>query len=73
MYKCSLTHEKCGAMAAGFYDSGDSCPLREYKSSSRYYEPGEDEHGAQAIIDDTCRYYGIARAAELKNKKFMEG
>lgn len=70
-YKCSLTREHCPVTC--FEYGGDACPTGQYKDSSRYYDPGESEHSAQAIIDDTCRYYGIARAAELKDKKFMEG
>lgn len=70
--KCSLTHEYCGADNAGFDDGGDSCPIGKYKSSSRHYAPGEDERGATGIIDDTCRYYGLKRAAEIEHSDFME-
>ena len=63
MTKCSLTHEKCGAVDAGFWDDGDSCPLRRYKSSSRLEREQEED---VILIDDTCRYYGIARTKELQ-------
>ena len=73
MTKCAITHEKCGADDAGFWDNGDSCPIQKYKHSSYYYDPGESKSGSKVLMDDTCRFYGIARAEKLKNKKFLEG
>lgn len=63
-FYCLLTHEVCMATDAGIYDSGDSCPILKYKNSNRETDTGE-------ILDDTCRYYGIARAKELQ-KIFKE-
>jgi hypothetical protein len=71
-HKCSLTRDYCPAKAGGFWDGGDSCPIRKYQHSNRYFESGEITGAAVGIFDDTCRYYGIERAAKLKNKKFME-
>ena len=63
--KCSITHEYC--KAADFIYRGDCCPIRKYKSSST--KAGAD---APALIDDTCRYYGLKRAAEIEHSNFME-
>ena len=73
--KCSITHESCTAAAAGFWDEGASCPIQRYKSSSGYSKLGSlgaDKKGIR-IIDDTCRYYGISRAARLEKETFLEG
>ena len=56
--ECFLTHKKCRAQDAGFWDDGDSCPIGKYKNSNR-------QEGQQICIDDTCRYYGNKRAAAL--------
>lgn len=61
--KCYLTREKCTA-ADPDIDDGDSCPIGEYKDSNR-----ETENGL--LFDNTCRYYGMARAKELQ-KIFKE-
>lgn len=63
--KCLLTGEYCKAVDAGFWDYGDSCPIRRYKNSTRQEEDA-------LYINDTCRYYGIARAKELQRKYFRE-
>ena len=72
-YKCSLTHEVCGAYCGCFYDDGDSCPIGRYKPSFYRYDPGESKNGAVIRFDSTCRFYGIARAKSLETKDFMEG
>ena len=73
-YKCAITGEYCHVPGGGFeYGSGNLCPIERYKDSSIYYLPGESKTGTVYRIDWTCRYYGITRAAKLKNHKFMEG
>lgn len=72
--KCSLTHEECRiAFDYGKDACKDSCPIEQYKDSSYYYGPGESKTGAQCRIDNTCRFYGLKRAQEIRNRNFMEG
>lgn len=67
MTKCSLTKEQCGADSAGYWDYGDSCPIEKYKDSTRTRPDGI------ALIDDHCRYYGIARAKKISKEFAQEG
>ena len=60
--KCYLTHEKCTAVSAGYWDNGDSCPIGKYESSTRTGADGI------TIIDDNCRYCGISRYKELQKQ-----
>lgn len=57
-YKCYLTRERCPADDPDI-DDGDSCPIGKYQNSNRKTPDG-------FLFDNTCRYYGIARAKELQ-------
>lgn len=73
-YKCAITGEYCHVPGGGFEPgSGDLCPIERYKNSDRYYNPGESKRGTKFRIDYVCRYYGLARAAELQaHGNFMQ-
>lgn len=70
---CSRTRQPCPVYQDACDTRGDDCPAQLYKGSSYYYAPGESISGAQGKIDNTCRYYGIKRAWEIRNRNFMEG
>ena len=76
--RCSITHDRCPIdyyWQDEIWEPQENCPLGKYKSSSIVYRPDNPHisrsgNGKQitATINDTCRYYGIARAKELKKE-----
>ena len=62
-YKCAKTGEYCKADCGGFYGHGDSCPVHQYKPTC-YRE------GKALRLNDTCRFLGLKRQAELVDKEW---
>lgn len=82
--KCYLTRSTCPAEGCfenitpeQIEFINERCPECSYKSSSIVYAPcnphyhtwsNGETHTVSMRLDDTCRYYGIARAKELKKE-----
>lgn len=67
-FKCSITKQKC--QIGDFEYDHDLCPY--YKDSSYRYKPGESKTGASWRSDSCCRFYGVKRAEEIKNRDWLD-
>lgn len=79
--KCSITHEKCPCYCNyegyGTFPEPGLCPVNAYKSSTIIYKAdnphyskcaGHENTRISMTVSETCRYYGIARAKELRKE-----